>query len=329
MNKQTMGRLALFGVILILVLVMIISGLRILESTVFIPSAQLEESTGYVSRTIEQDGKSYFPRKDITTILIMGIDERGPVQASDSYRNYGEADMVAVMILDQTQEKIRILSLNRDTMVQMPVLGLNGKTAGSFYGQLALSHTYGSGLEDSCENVRNTVSSLLGGIDIDYYLALQMDAVKVLNDAVGGVSVTVKDDFGLVDPTITKGSLTLTGEQALTYVQHRMDVGDQLNISRMERQAEYMQAFAGALTRAVQGNTAFVTDTYEQVQPYLVTDCSSTVLNSLFTRCSGNELEQVVSLEGENRKGREYYEFYADEAALQELILNMFYAEKQ
>lgn len=328
MNKQTFGRLALFGVILILVLVMIISGLRILESTVFIPPTE-QAGTGHVSRTIEQDGKSYFPRTDITTILLMGIDELGPVQDSSSYRNYGEADMVAVMILDQTNEEIRILSLNRDTMVEMPVLGLSGKQAGSFYGQLALAHTYGSGLEDSCENVEHTVSAFLGGIEIDYYMALQMDGVKVLNDAVGGVAVTVKDDFSQVDPTITRGPMTLNGEQALTYVQHRMDVGDQLNMSRMARQEEYMQAFVRALTEAVESETTFVTDTYEAVEPYLVTDCSSTVLSNLFSRCSGYELTRNVTPEGENRLGEEYYEFYADEEELQDLVLELFYAEKQ
>ena len=50
-----------------------------------------------------------------------------------------------------------------------------------------------------------------GGHDlaIDHYLAMNMDAVVEFNDAIGGVTVTVTDDFSKVDPTIPVGAVRL------------------------------------------------------------------------------------------------------------------------
>ena len=155
---------AYFCVILLLVLVMIFSGLQILESTV-LRNGQAQEAPR-ASKTIRVDGVEYFPRQDITVVLVAGIDQEGPVRDSGSYTNPGAADMVMLAIFDEKQESYTVLSLNRDTMLEMPVLGVGGRQAGTAYGQLALAHTYGSGLEDSCENLRSTVAAFLGGIRI-------------------------------------------------------------------------------------------------------------------------------------------------------------------
>ena len=237
MSRKTHPRKVIFFcIILILTVVLLISGLRILESTVFLKSHVPGETVK--SKTITVDGVDYFPRQDITVIMVLGIDEYGPVIASDSYNNTGAADMVALLVFDNQQKVCNVLCLNRDTMVEMPVLGVGGKNAGTFYGQLALSHTYGSGLKDSCENTKTAVSNFLGGITIDYYVSMNMDAISIANDAVGGVTVNVTEDFSDVDPTITKGELTLMGDQAVHYVQTRKGVGDQKNVSRIERQKE-------------------------------------------------------------------------------------------
>ena len=201
-KNRRQGKPVILIVILILVLVFLISGLQFLESTVFHPTGH--QGT-HSSKTIVRDGVEYFPRQDITVIMLAGIDEYGPVQSSGSYNNTGEADMVSLLIFDETNKTMDILTLNRDTMLDMPVLGIGGKEAGTVYGQLALAHTYGTGLEDSAQNLRRTVSDFLYGVYIDYYVTMHMDAISILNDAVGGVTVTVTDDFSEIDPEITAG----------------------------------------------------------------------------------------------------------------------------
>ena len=325
-RKENARRIAYICIILILVLVILFSGLRILESTVFLKGQGQEDVP--VSKTITRNGVDYFPRQDITTVLVMGIDETGPVTDSGSYNNTGEADMVSLVIFDEANEVCNVLTLNRDTMVQMPVLGIGGRKAGTKYGQLALSHTYGSGLEDSCENTRETVSELLYGFSIDYYVAMNLDAIAIVNDAVGGVTVNVTDDFSDVDPTIQMGEMTLMGQQAIHYVQVRKELGDQKNVSRMQRQEAYMEGFLKAFRDAGR-EEEFLINTYDAVTPYIVTDCSSTVLSSILRRYEDFALNEIVSPEGENVINEGYYEFHLDEEALDELILRLLYAPKQ
>ena len=323
-ERKTWKNVLFFGVVLILVLIMLISGLQILESTVF-HNGQGKDPT-IASKTIERNGKQYYPRQDITVVLVMGIDELGPVKESEYFQSAGAADMVALAIFDETNFETRILVLNRDSMVTMPVLGLGGKQAGSYFGQLALSHTFGSGLTDSCENTRKTVSDLLYGLSIDYYVAMNMDAIVILNDAIGGVTVTVTEDFSDIDPTITMGEVKLMGQQAINFVRTRKGVADQLNISRMERHKQYMNGFMTALQEK-KDDVSFFLSAYEQAADYIVTDCSTTVMSDMMQRYAEYPIVEIVSPTGENVMA-EYYEFYLDEAALDELILRLFYAEK-
>lgn len=325
-KKKNAKDIVYFPIILILVLVMLFSGLQILESTVFPP--EQGEAKEPESRMITREGVDYYPRQDITVVMVLGIDQYGPVAHSGSYNNKGAADMVTLLVFDENNETYSVLGLNRDTMVDMPVLGIGGKVAGSQNAQLALSHTQGSGLEDSCENTKKTVSDLLYGLNIDYYLSMNMDAIAILNDAVDGVTVNVTEDFSDVDPTITKGEITLRGQQAIHYVRTRKEVGDQLNISRMERQKAYMQGFLEALQNKMESSDSFVLSVYEEIDPYIVTDISTTLFSNMLQRYSGYEFTQIISPEGKNVLSEEYYEFHLDEEKLDELILQLFYAPK-
>jgi len=211
-------------------------------------------------------------------------------------------------------------------MLEIPVLGFGGRQAGTITRQLALAHTYGSGLEDSCENTRTAVSNFLNGIRIDHYISMNMDAIAILNDAVGGVRVTVTDDFSEIDPSISLGEQVLKGEQAITFVRSRKNLGDQLNRSRLERQNIYLNGFLLALNE--KNSDSFVMSVYEQVSPYIVTDCSANLISSLMRRYGGYTIAEIVTPEGEDILDQQYYAFYPDEAKLDQLIIRLFYAPK-
>lgn len=326
MNRKTRTDVIFACVILALVLVILYSGLRIMESTVFYNQNNVTMQTE--SRTITRKGVKYFPRKDITVLMLMGIGWEGEAVAKE--QNFGGAmDMAALMIFDPVTEKCDILSLNRDMMVHMPVINEKGIERGSFFGQLGYSHTFGTGMEDSCENARKTISNLLYGLEIDHYFALNMDAIGILNDAVGGVTVNITDDFSPVDPTMVKGLYTLRGEQARTFVQSRMIIGDGLNLSRMRRQEDYMRGFVSALMEKLEEDDSVILQAYEDIADYTVTDCSAAVLSRLAKNFEGYTLGEMYSIKGENREGEIYMEFYPDEEALDALILELFYAPKK
>lgn len=325
MNRNNYIKAVLVCVALILVLVILYSGLRVMESTVFFKQ---QDGEALESKWITRDGVSYFPRQDITVIMLLGIDREGKLAERPDNSGYA-ADMIALLVFDEQTQKCSILTLNRDMMVMMPGLNAQGVEDGAYYTQLALSHTFGSGLEDSCENTRKTVSDLLYGINIDHYISMNMDAVAILNDAVGGVPVNVVDDFSQVDPTIIKGALRLRGRQAIHFVRLRKGVGDQLNITRMERQKEFFGGFLEAFREKLAQDDGFLVTAYEQASPYIVTDCSLNAISGMVQRYSDYELGEILSPEGENTLSDGHYEFYADEASLDDLIIRLFYAPRQ
>ncbi len=316
-----------FVVLLIIVLlaVFVYSGIRIVDA-VLLPE-QTVDTGNTVTKTIVKDGVEYFPRQDVTTMLLMGIDRSGTVAASPSYNNTGAADMVALVIFDETNKAINVLMLNRDTMVSMPVLGLNGQPAGTTTAQLALAHTYGSGMRDSCENMKTTVSGFLNGVEINHYLSMNMDTVSILTDAVGGVKVNVREDFSAVDATIPMGDTVLNGTQAFNFVQNRKDVGAEMNVSRMERQKVYMKGFMEALKKK-SGSASFVSDTYASIEDYIVTNVSVNSLNGMLSRYSDYDLKEIVTPEGENTQKDGYMEFEADQEKLTDLLLQLLYSPK-
>lgn len=325
-KRSNTKKLAFFFGVLILVPVFLISGFRILEPTVSFPGENQGEAIE--KKTITRNGVDYFPRQDITVLMILGIDDAGSARDSGNDRNPGMADLVALVIFDEKAQMYDVLYLNRDTMLDVPVPGMDGKQAGSSYGQLALAHSYGSGLEDSCENTVKAVSDFLGGIRIDYYMSVPMDAIAMLNDAVGGVRVLVKDDFSEVDPTITMGEMILRGDQAISFLRTRQGLGEQLNISRIQRLEVYIDGFMEAFRRALDAKLGFAVNLFEQVDSYMVSNCPVSTLYSMISHYEGYKLREFVTPEGENDRGAECCEFYADEEKLDELILRLFYAPK-
>ena len=324
-KKMSRSKMVLILVMVALVVLLVFSAVQIADSLM---NQQEADEWSHDSSVIIQDGVRYYPRQDQVVILVAGIDETGPVQNSGSYNNSGEADMVTLVIFDKKTEKIDMLALNRDAMVDMPVLGVDGKKAGTAYGQLALAHTYGTGLKDSAENLKTTVSNLLYGLDIDYYVTMNMDAIALLNDAVGGVTVNVEDDFSQVDASIGQGSVKLTGQQAVSFLRSRQDVGDQLNLSRMKRQEQYMSAFVTELRRCMEQDSNFTSKVFEELDPYMVTSLSSNALLGLVRYYSHYEMGQMYNLKGENKVVTEFMEYHLDEKALNQQILKLFYKAK-
>lgn len=325
MHRKLLPRVGVVIALLILVALMIYGGLRIMESAVF----SNEQQEIIASKTIIRDGVKYYPRKDLCTVLIMGVDKEGVV-AESAEPNHGNAvDMIALMVFDPKDQAVDLLCLNRDTMVEMPKLNEYGRQTGTRIAQLAISHTYGRGMEDSCNNTKTTVSNLLRGITIDYYVAMNLDAVSILNDAVGGVTVNVTDDFSEVDSSIKKGIMTLYGDQAVAYVQSRKNVANQLNLSRMERQKEYMRGFVQAIRNKAEESENAIISAYTDAQPYMVTDITVPIIMRLSEDYGEYELRDVLSLKGENVRGKNHYEYYVDEDALEELVLERFFEVKQ
>ena len=313
-------------VMIIVLLALICCGIQFIESAA--GQNKNEYSAAETSKTIVRNGKEYFPKQDITTVMVLGIDKFGAKESSGYYRNEGSADSIMLLIFGENEKKCNLLYLNRDTMLNMDVLGVKGELAGTAYGQLALAHTYGDGMEESSQNVKNTLQKFIHGLKVDYYVSMNMDVIPIVNDAVGGVKVNVKDDFSKANPTIKMGEITLKGDQVLDFVRTRKEVGDQKNTTRMERQMEYLKGFLSALREKESGGANFALNLYDSVSPYIVTDVSATNLSSMLSRYKDFTLGEIYTPEGENIIKDGHYQFIIDEEKFDELTVKLFYSEK-
>lgn len=275
----------------------------------------------YAGDQIYYESEWYVPNDSIESILILGIDKKEG--GSNDRQNSEQADFLALVVMNKDDETYQILHLNRDTMTDIPQTDAFGEVYGYVEGQLTLAHTYGNDDKIRCRNTENTVEKLLYGIDIDHYLSLTMDAVAILNDSIGGVTVQLMDDFTDLDETFVKDAVvTLKGEQALAYVQARGSLEDNTNLHRMERQQQYIAALIEKLRGYDFENTV---DTMMEVNEYLVSDCTVDQLSRLIERLGSYTYEGTVSPEGEAVKGAEFMEYHVDDQALQALVVEMFY----
>ena len=263
---------------------------------------------------------------DMSAYLLMGVDHDGEVA---HYTNYfgGQADTLLLVVVDKAQQSYAILQLNRDTMCMVDFVDTEGKPLNQQQQmQLALSHSMGTGMEDSCENTVRAVSALLYGVTIDGYAAFNMDSMSLINDAVGGVTVTIEDDFSQCDPSLVMGeTITLDGEQAYHYLRGRMSVGDGENTSRMRRQRTYMTAFMKKAQELVAEDSGMANTLYKTLTPYMVTDLSGKDVSTLLETSRSYTFQGVMSPEGTVNSEGKLVEFYVDEASLRSLVLSLYY----
>lgn len=290
------------------------------------PSSAVEADAPVDGREITYyNGTAYARREDLETVLLLGVDKfQG--ETPEGYINNQQADFLLLLVMDKENETCTPIQLNRDTMTQIQILGVTGEPAGTFTGQLALAHTYGSGEEDSCENTVLAVSNLLYGMEIDHYVSLTMDGVALLNDLVGGVTVEVLDDFSGIDDSLVQGeTVTLKGQQALTYVRSRGGLEDSTNLHRMERQRQYLAALQGQLSSKAQSDEGFTLDALLQLNEYMVSDCTVNQLSDLGNSLATYQVSDILTTPGDAQEGEEFMEFTVDEAALQQLVMDVFY----
>lgn len=287
------------------------------------PYAGQEESLTYYNG-------AWYARKELETVLVMGVDKYADdAAAEDGYTNQEQADFLLLLVLDRNAGVCTALPLNRDTMTEITALGLAGERTGTFTGQLALAHTYGSGGLDSARNEGRAVSALLYGTEIDHVMAFTTDAVPVLTDAVGGVPVLVEDDFSAMTDQLPMGQeVTLRGELALTFVRGRGSMGgEKTNLNRMARQNAYLQGLYRRLQDTAQ-DEGFLTQLLLELSPYLDTDCTAAQLNDLYQTVVQDRLAVLDAPAGEAVVGDEFMEFHVDEDALQQTVIELFYERR-
>ncbi|MCJ7788667.1 MAG: LCP family protein [Candidatus Atribacteria bacterium] len=183
-------------------------------------------------------------------MLIVGCDE---------IENQGRADTIVLLSISPKTKNILILSIPRDTRVEIPGRGMD-----------KINHAYafgGKGL------ISKTVSSFLD-IPINFYVIV--DFIKFVNiiDELGGVEINIEKEMHYIDKAgglninLYPGKQILDGEKALQYIRFRHDnLGD---LGRIKRQQKLVEALINKMMNL--DSVTKIPQILEGLKTYLETD---------------------------------------------------------
>lgn len=279
---------------------------------------------------IRYDDKIYEYNEDILSFLILGIDNLEEVDAIEEGIGAAQADAIFLVVCNPDTKQIQVLSINRNSMVDLYLYDENEYFAGTQEGQITLQYGYGNGQEFSCEIMSAAVSRLLYGMPIHGYCAINMGAIPELNDAIGGVEVTIEEEIVYKTGTFEVGTTeVLLGERAYYYLQNRDTTTFDSVSDRTERHMEYMKLYVDKLKTLVKEDMSIVFTLYNTAMDYMVTDVSIDRASYLATTLLNYEFgsASMISLEGATITGEKYEEFYVDDEVLYDILIEVFYQE--
>lgn len=285
---------------------------------------------GWEEGWIRRGDKIYQYNEDILTFLVLGIDKNDEVMEGANSMDGGQADANFLVVINPKEETIKLVCINRDTMTLIDAYDLYGNHDTTTLAQICLAHAYGNSNEENAQNSVKAVSRLFYGIPIHGYCAINMAAIPVINDSVGGVTLTSLETFSVKGYSFVKNQkVSLHGMGAFWYVKHRNTKEFNSNGNRLLRQKQYLNAFVSEAKSTLSKKPAYAATLYNSILPYMTTNVSvdevtylaSTVLNYNFN------VDDLINLKGETVQGEYYEEFYPDDAALKELVLELFYEE--
>lgn len=201
---------------------------------------------------------------------------------------------------------------------------------------MCTAHWYGGNAGQSCANTVESISKLFGGLKIDGYYAIPMDEIPKLNHSVGGVTVTLLEDFQDIDRQMKKGeTLALSDEQAYHYIHDRYGVGDEKNTSRMKRQQQYMEAFFTKAKEKAKSDKAYVSQLFRKFEQTATTNLTVKKISGLTNRLIKGTQKGFFEIQGTSKIGKalgdgiDHAEFYPDKESIVDVMTKIYGLKKR
>lgn len=249
----------------------------------------------------------------VTNVLLLGIDGKNGV------KNGGNSDSMILVSINRKTEKITLVSFMRDSRTYYNNADNSGK---GVYAKMNSAFGRG-GPEGTVRVIENNYK-----IDIDYYVAVDFSLFSDLVDALGGVTVDVKEyEQKYINRTTSKikkipnyGNVTLDGDQALVYCRIRKCDADG-DVSRTRRQ----RTFISALIKSVKGaSISQLNKAVDAALPHVLTNCPKDVVLDFAKQAIGQawynyEIVQITMPDESTRKSVHFPETHSGKA------YNIFY----
>ncbi|UFJ39135.1 LCP family protein [Brevibacillus humidisoli] len=194
------------------------------------PSALTESDTDLKQEQPEEQGTPLFPKPRPLkpfTLLLIGVDSREGERA--------RSDTMMLAAVHPVRQRIYLLSIPRDSYMELPGRGFDKVNHAMAYGGPAL-------LKETLEQYFD--------VPIDRYITVDFEGFRQVVDELGGIQVNIKKRMKYTDPTdgtridLEPGLQVLNGKQALDYARYRKsDIGrEDSDAERISRQQEILQA---------------------------------------------------------------------------------------
>ena len=213
----------------------------------------IDEEELSVSSEIEQNLAEY------RNIALFGIDSR-----QDTYSRGNRSDCIIIASLNNITKEVKLISVYRDTYVNIEGHGLDKITHAYSYGEAPLAiKTLNTNLD----------------LNIKEFVTVNFDAVKEIVDNIGGISMNITQEEVSHIPGISKaGTYNLTGEQALAYSRIRYATGG--DYKRTERMRDVLTAVMNKIkTFDISRLNSFI----DFVLPKIYTNISASDVFSMIT----------------------------------------------
>lgn len=219
MSKKKKG-IKIFGTIvlvLIILLAIIIGGTFWFVHSKFSKMQQIKIDEQELGVSAQAEEKL----ADYRNIAIFGIDSR-----ENTYDKGNRSDCIIIASINNKTKEVKLISVYRDTYVQIEGHGLDKITHAYSYGSAPLA-----------------ISTLNTNLDLNIkeFVTVNFDAVKEIIDKIGGINMPItEEEVSHISGINKAGTHKLTGEQALAYARIRYATGG--DYKRTERMRDVLTA---------------------------------------------------------------------------------------
>ena len=205
---------------------------------------------------ILDDGYSYDTVKGPgQNILLLGSDTRSGSEAA--LVSGSRADTIMLMHIPADGKGVYLVSIMRDTWVNIPGYGPAKINAALNYGGISLQVA--------------TVENLVG-VKIDHVAEMEFEGFKSLVNSVGGVDVQVPFDFDINAWSFHRGTQHMDGGAALAFVRARYQFADG-DYQRVRNQRAFLRGLYSTMkAKGALNNVASFQSAVESVSGYVRVD---------------------------------------------------------
>ena len=316
----TIKRTRIILIIILLVIIMIVY----VSNPVITNTQEAVNEDDY--HTLQIDHHKYIYNSSIIPVLLLGID------SNNQEVKLGQSDAIMLLLLDRNNKQIQLLTIPRDTILDIHLYDPNGNDLGFDKQHLNLAYSYGKNPNHGCLLSCEAISRLFNNIPIIYYASIDLSLLNSLQDVVGDIEVEVPNNSAINNnPQYYQGNtVTISNDNVESYLRYRNTNESYSNNDRINRQISYLKSYLLALKNNLQTNhDDTVKKMYSMYQKMITNVKYEQMLDfgDMLLTYQFNGDEDIYKLVGTNKTAKVHDEYIVDDDQLLKMTCDLFYKE--